>query len=106
MNKSCIFYPNQSKPSVKVFMPTVLETHEIHEDGTVEKKQVILEKESNPLLGLKFSDFNINECLRHGIMYKSLAISKDLRLGFDSEIDAFNEKLESVASKMFNVKSE
>lgn len=77
-------------------IPTILLVCD--DSGNLCKK--VLEQEDNPLAGLSFSDFTLKKLLDSGITPKALAISPDLRLGFDDEIDSFNQRLISMRSEL------
>lgn len=63
----------------------------------------ILEKELEPLSSLSWDDYSLERLVKSGVDIKSLGISKDLRMGFDSEIDEFNERLMSLSDKLYDV---
>lgn len=88
-------------------MLTQLLCPEQNADGTMSIVPVIIERQSNPLIGLDYTDFSISKLLSSGISPKALAIMKDNRMnGFEAEIDAFNEQLAQHASELFNVNAE
>jgi len=76
-------------------------------DGSCSIQPVIIERLSNPLIGIDFDEFSIKKMLQNGISIKSLAIKSDHRLdGLENEIEEFNDRLSEYASELFNVKSE
>lgn len=81
--------------------PQIVLISETDSDG----KTVIVEKDINtsinPACSLDYSDFALQRMLETGVSYKALQINPDLRLGFDDEINAFNERLVEMADKLF-----
>lgn len=99
-----LFYPScKEVGQKKEFMPTIMRVPVPHDDGTVTVECKTLESVMNPLVGLTYDDFSISTLLKRGIAPKSIQIQKDLRLGFDAEIDEFNSYLESHADELFNI---
>ena len=99
-------YPCGERLPKKQMLTQVL-CPEQNADGTASIVPVILECQSNPLLGLNFTDFALAKLISSGISPKALAIMKDNRMnGFENEIDAFNDKLAEHASELFNVNAE
>ena len=91
-------YESKEKP---VRLTQILTT-ETDVDGNSKIKSVSVESVMDPLSALRYDDFTIRKLLASGISPKSLAISKDLRLGFDDEIEDFNSHVESIANELFN----
>lgn len=91
-------YEQREKPVRQTF---ILDSEQ-SEDGTIKIVEKSVESSLDPLSSLRFSDFSIMTLLKSGINPKSLSISPDLRLGHDAEIEAFNSRLESLSSQLFN----
>lgn len=99
-------YPCGKRLPKKQMLTQVL-CPEQNAEGTFSIVPVILERQSNPLLGLDFTDFALSKLISSGISPKALAIMKDNRMnGFENEIDAFNDQLAQHASELFNVNVE
>lgn len=90
-------------PCLEVSVPRL--THYLAHDDDGNLSVHILEKDIHPLSSLNWDDFSLERLVKSGVNIKSLGISTDLRIGFDSEIDAFNERLMSISDKLFNVES-
>lgn len=90
------------KPVCSV-IPTLVLKQELSEDGSLNLAPVVLEKVLEPLCTLDFTDFMLSECLKHGVNYKSLQISSDLRLGHDEEINALNQRVVDMSDELFEL---
>lgn len=85
-----------------VLPPTLVMVSETQADGTCAVVVKDLNSVSDGLHSLDYDDFKIQKMLESGVSYKAIQISSDYRLGNDDEINAFNEKLASIADKLFN----
>ena len=99
------FYDNRKKKPQSP-QPTIALCPEVGENGITRIVPKVLELVENPFAGLSFDDFSLSKCLAAGIQQKDIAISPDLRLGFDQEIDAFTDRLAAISDKLFSPKSE
>ena len=102
MFRSNFFYPSVRSKSLKRFVPNLLFRHSFDESGRGISELVDSDSQQNPLVALTYEDFTISSMLKRGVSYKSLQISSDLRLGFDSEISQFNDYLVENADNLFN----
>lgn len=73
----------------------------VHDAASDSIKKVCLELMDNPLLGLDFTDFKLSECIRHGISYKALNISPDMRNGHDAEFDLLESRFSDLEKDIF-----
>lgn len=112
MSKTSVLIPNDLHEShfcksaknpcgEKSFLPTVLLVPETSEDGQVTLIARDMSTIDNPISALCYTDFQLSTLLKHGIKPTALQISPDLRIGSDAMIDAFHQRLESVADKLF-----
>lgn len=92
--------PVDTEPLVPV--PTLILYPEKRNDGSFDVIVKDLNSVSSGLDSLNYDDFSLQKMLENGISYKAIQINPDLRLGFDDEINAFNDKLAGMADKLFN----
>ena len=85
------------------FVPakTFLLVPEIKSDGSCIIVTKCLESLSDPLSSLKFTDFDIQKCVENGVTYKSLGITKDMRVGFESECEALESRFNEIENRIF-----
>lgn len=86
--------------------PTLILVPEKLPDGTSVVTVKDLNSVSDSLASLNYDDFTLQKMMENGVSYKAIQINPDLRLGFDDEINAFNDKLVSMADSLFNSKTE
>lgn len=85
------------------FLPQIVLVPELSDSGSLSIQPTVLETVLEPLATLDFTDFQISECLKHGVNYKALKISPDLRLGFDDEIKSLNAHIDEMNDQLFNL---
>lgn len=83
---------------------TLLQIPEKDEKGRISISTKVLEAVIDPLSTLKFSDYSLNAMLAAGVPFHAIHITPDVRIGSDKEIKAFNERVDKLAEKMFNIK--
>lgn len=82
--------------------PTLILYPEKRSDGTVDVIVKDINSVNDSLSSLNYDDFSLQKMLENGVSYKAIQVNPDLRIGFDDEINAFNDKLASMADKLFN----
>lgn len=74
------------------------------EEGKVSVR--VLESDLLPLFSLKYDDFILDKLIRSGVIIDPINVSTDMRMGYDSAIDSFNEQLSEISDKLFNVEKD
>lgn len=74
---------------------------EVKPDGSSVIVTKVLETLDNPFAALTFEDFSIQNCIRNGVSYGALGITKDMRLGYESQFDALEKSFNDNESKFF-----
>lgn len=73
-----------------------------HDEGSDSVVTKCLDTMIDPLAALSFSDFSIAECIKHGISYKALNITPDMKLGHDKEFESLEQRFADTSSNLFN----
>lgn len=97
------FWEKTEEVEVKPLLnpPTMVITMDEESQQT---KLVNLDSIVDPLLMLDYSDFSIANCIKHGISYKSLNISPDMRFGYEDEFKALEKRFDDIEKQMSNPK--
>lgn len=85
----------------KDVVPTVVLTKITDDKGNTAIVAKDLMTVVQPLVGLSYTDMSISTLIENGVSPKHIAISSDLRLGFDSEIEKFNNYVKDNFEKIF-----
>lgn len=80
--------------------PTVVIRSAFDSNGSAVTEIVVIEEQINPLAPLTYDDFILSRMIANGVKYKPLNISKDLRIGSDTQIKSFNERIEKMSNEL------